>query len=741
MGAEEDSDHDQLTSSDQLFNLAAVGCEDNSLCVYIIDKYGENEYEEFQLFAKIPLPDHTSGNISVNYETKVAYVPINSMGVAVVDLSLNESKEAKLHLINNDDKDLDDRVVKILETGGATKTEFHVDNRGKEVVYVANYNKNINLVQVGKQNNKFDLIFNGLSADQEENPGGFVAVGSDLVPLQIDCYPETGILSFTITQQGDQVKVWADRHKTAQINSMKTWKLESDIIPTTVYVEGINVSLSQQDIEMSLGYTNDDNMAFNDKVLVTSISFEIEKCDKNFIPKGGQEDNSTAIKAFVRPIAVKGGFRFILFDVSDEPGYCMNAPQNSVLVGEDSDSWKDLQFPVQLNYDFNIFDSVAESKNDSLNEATIWIRSFDYGAYGKLKSEINIYGQTFVAKEKDGIKKFTNIPWDDNNNKIADNTTQDNNGYPATIDDDENPIAYKKYDDPNGGLSKGDGLSTYEEYRGFMLSGVHKRTEINSKDVFIHDVNGIGLGYFNSSGLTIHLISHSDYSQCVAGSTSGREINFNRNNSLSATPYSGQHIIRVEDGIINSTNIPGLPVGKSAYGMGVFHKDNDYCTEDPNFRPIDNIWTPGDFSRIVIDKSKIWNHWSPGGTFYNVNPSNTPQAVLNYFIAHELGHAVNIKHHGEFDWGGTSLQGGRNSGVENCVMRDFRGDEYKLLGVVYGYGNDALSAKIYGEENVGNNYCTQRQGTGVNLQSRLPRAKTGDATMGFCKYQIKVKDN
>ncbi|MGB9878291.1 MAG: hypothetical protein ACPLPS_11050, partial [bacterium] len=54
----------------------------------------------------------------------------------------------------------------------------------------------------------------------------------------------------------------------------------------------------------------------------------------------------------------------------------------------------------------------------------------------------------------------------------------------------------------------GDGISRYEEYRGFILmtsegKGVHLRTDTQKKDVFVIDKSNLGPGYFTDLNLII----------------------------------------------------------------------------------------------------------------------------------------------------------------------------------------------------------------------------------------------
>ena len=128
---------------------------------------------------------------------------------------------------------------------------------------------------------------------------------------------------------------------------------------------------------------------------------------------GGSEDNSTTFRAFVTPISAKGKFKFTLFDVSDEKGYCLNAPAIIPNSGEDSDAWKDLQFATQTGFTVSRSDNdVAETNANTLSDATVRITSYDYGSYGKIKVEFTPENGTdgCVGKEVGGTTQFDSYP-------------------------------------------------------------------------------------------------------------------------------------------------------------------------------------------------------------------------------------------------------------------------------------------------------------------------------------------
>src|SRR5690606_20094636 len=77
------------------------------------------------------------------------------------------------------------------------------------------------------------------------------------------------------------------------------------------------------------------------------------------------------------------------------------------------------------------------------------------------------------------------IPRDDNNNHVAD--AADQNTGPGT----NNAPGDDKDNFPVGPILslRGDRLSRYEEYRGFLVSGTHMRTFTEERDVFYRDAS------------------------------------------------------------------------------------------------------------------------------------------------------------------------------------------------------------------------------------------------------------
>ena len=173
--------------------------------------------------------------------------------------------------------------------------------------------------------------------------------------------------------------------------------------------------------------------------------------------------------------------RFTLFEVTNEIGFCLNSLDKK----EDFD----LEFypDATANY-FNPPEEtddgwIIETDNKVLN-ASVGVFAQDFGAWGKLKAEYeidedeDIWYPIYCA---DG-KEYITIPLDERGgieNQIADQFEIDNDLWETT----------SGWHDAEPGENPGDGLTAYEEYRGFMIGGdrgKHIRTNPGKdRDLFV----------------------------------------------------------------------------------------------------------------------------------------------------------------------------------------------------------------------------------------------------------------
>jgi hypothetical protein len=220
-----------------------------------------------------------------------------------------------------------------------------------------------------------------------------------------------------------------------------------------------------------------------------------------FVPEGGVDaGNTVPFTAKVEPDSVQGKFAFSLTGVSQEPGYCMNAPLSPPASGKHSPSWSDLQFVEKTNPLFTVSggnSETAETKADTYATVDVTVTSFDYGSFGDISAIFSaardtkragkkLDGQTHAIVEDTADTKNAGIPRDANKNHVADSAAQNigPDGTFAAKDDLDAP--------PVGAKGVGDLLSRYEEYRGFLVNGKHTRTSIHKMDVFYVDFNAVG---------------------------------------------------------------------------------------------------------------------------------------------------------------------------------------------------------------------------------------------------------
>lgn len=190
-----------------------------------------------------------------------------------------------------------------------------------------------------------------------------------------------------------------------------------------------------------------------------------------------------------------------LENISVEPGKCLNDEP-----GDEEE--EDLEIPQAALWAIGKEGSGAGAKytcvrvlpkQDPPQEIELKVNAKDYGAWGSVRAEVLLDGKWRDAK-LDG-KTVMQIPYDTDEDHIADQWEDDNGVKDQAGDADED-------DTPKGNSTKGDGLSNYEEYRGFVEEGRHFSTDPHIKDLFICDEtkNASGVGGDNSlatEGITL----------------------------------------------------------------------------------------------------------------------------------------------------------------------------------------------------------------------------------------------
>jgi hypothetical protein len=477
---------------------------------------------------------------------------------------------------------------------------------------------------------------------------------------------------------------------------------------------------TRQSADLSMTYTVSNNLTQEPEAEIIPPSEY-----PSWVPKAGEDEqkpgNTITVTARVHkkgepktPYHKKAHFKFQLVDVSKEKGVCLNWPGDS-----NSTDGFDLKIEPESNTSLKVGGSGQSAESsEGPDESHVTITSHDWGAYGKLTVTVVFDDGSTVNASVLGnpsIHELT-IPKDDNGNHIADVWEK---LYPigsldAKADDDLYPI---------GDNSLGDGFSLYEEYRGFRVQRKHLRTNPLGKDLFIRDDDNLypkARDYFIQSGLIVHLLREEE-SGLEDGATNPWVINLNRGFATRGQ----QHLLKMWN-----QNLPGLYGLADGTGPGV----------------------PKTTKAVKIDVAKCMKEGAD---------------ELKNTIAHELAHGCNVFHHGDIDYKvdvydhlmpdgvwrkfttkgfwRVSVQGGQESGVEECIMRYESAFFRETPAGTYRFwnldGTEKLGELYAPGETPGTIFCETQGGTGVNDNTRPGGSKAGDATKGNCRGQFCVNDN
>ncbi len=231
-----------------------------------------------------------------------------------------------------------------------------------------------------------------------------------------------------------------------------------------------------------------------------TIAAENEEEYKSWLP--GHPDYSgtdkpLAIKAKFEGGKQKDSIEFEIINGSHLPGISTNYP---ILPENPPKEPVDLYFaPQDQQTDPNIRvlnDSTAVT-NKLVEEAIVVVVSRDFGGHARVKATGMRSGDRAECTDED--KESISVPYDLNGNLIADKWEKDMGIEGAGKLEDRDNL-------PKGQGREGDGLTVFEEYRGFICegdleatcdgghtqrTGKHVRTSPLCRDVFIHDADGL----------------------------------------------------------------------------------------------------------------------------------------------------------------------------------------------------------------------------------------------------------
>ncbi|HWX16119.1 MAG TPA: hypothetical protein VNY07_05980 [Chthoniobacterales bacterium] len=408
-----------------------------------------------------------------------------------------------------------------------------------------------------------------------------------------------------------------------------------------------------------------------------------------------------------------------LYKTSSLPGVCCNAEMPPKIQAQWENKIKRDEY--DLIFDFRKYGKtdpsfkpvdkhwqVLETSKPVTGTGFI-VNCLDYGASGRVAAMAFVEGQAVGATYKETGETFVRIPYAKNKNdqhRIADAATPTglSTRYPAgspDADDDNDPPNEKKF--------QGDGLSVFEEYRGFVCKAgfapgaggfEHFRLDPQKKDLFVftdgwsEELAAYLLAFANASHLNVHWLGDDDDGFVRA---SDRVVNFNSDQP----PKKLQHALN----LLEDT----LPKGTLGQTRG--------------YGP------PKYVSTVTIDVDQCRDM---AGRF----PLLADQ--LKHTTIHELGHGVGIDHHGDtnIDQNFIALEGGQNSGDVTCAMKYVHWRFYQHK------PRNSTTPQPYdptGLEKPGLTFCTSPIGNAYN-QVGTHGWQCGNADRGNCLAQIRVND-
>ncbi len=504
------------------------------------------------------------------------------------------------------------------------------------------------------------------------------------------------------------------------IGSYKT-TMDAPVQPSSLAFGG-----SAAQIEVTVSWDLEPGPATVPEVVVQNTSDY-----KNWRPTAGDNGARGNSINLIAKLQAKGGgttevkalyWIWELTNCSKEPGYLMNAPLTNASK----------EFDLKLE---NLAEGVLvpdatgqrlESKPGEFTQSTATIASYDWGAFGTVKVTAVMPDLSRIVGYLDGDPSQTDVrlPKRSASSSIADKWKQDN-GIQSLADNSDNEI------DPPGDNNPGDGLTLYEEYRGFLIDGQRVEGDTKKKDFFL--VNRAGAFYLSGfrlfqslSGLKVH------YTLKGSELSAARVINFNYGAGAHNGDQHGVIIVPIaaDAGYAEAQGGPGTP--KSITQVVAPQLLPDAASTWINYMA-------SSVAHELFHCVNVYHHGdakSKFGTFYRDSATNTtlfqgrPAQVLN-----ESGDAYPLPADTELTIQ-LGVEGDTHVGNDSCLMRydDARG---------YFSKSDGSVIYLVDAEPAGFSLCTDGKGTGVNDANRLPQARYGDSVQGRgdCRDQILVNDN
>lgn len=492
-------------------------------------------------------------------------------------------------------------------------------------------------------------------------------------------------------------------------------------------------------------------------------------------------DKDTGLEATVNPEKVT----FLLADVSHEPGVVLNFPASGT---SDPDlTFQCLPDPFATST-CALTNSDTEAdftpiQGESATSFFLLLVPHDWGAWGTLNVTAMVAGtqvkghlQLPPPSVSDPNATDILLPQRQPGSFIAD-TWKTAHSIPLDTPDTDD-----QEDSPNGNSGyKGDGLTLYEEYRGFYVPScpgcsqmTHREGDPTKKDLFVinidraarPDIND-GIKLFQSStGLNVCCRTLT-----VSQITPDRIVNFNHANG----PHEvDQHAVLIGQGASGTngctslkTNMPSPPIAVNRIFIPPL---NDFMNHVLSYQQKGLVVSPAitELQSMVAHElghaSSIWHHgadlegdpywYSPDGSTIKEIPKGTSKSAVLTYVTNDLGTPIRVFTEGGGRTASQQLHAG-DIGLGQNVAHVFPRGEFNGT-----HGGDVMcfmrydsstnyvaqadpTKRYYAGEFAGLSLTNTVQGTGTNRSPRTPQSRYGSAQSGRgdCSTELCINDN
>lgn len=462
-------------------------------------------------------------------------------------------------------------------------------------------------------------------------------------------------------------------------------------------------------------------------------------------------------------------FTWTLHETSREPGVAMNFPRR-----ENAKTDPDLRIAGIPTSDDGQKGEEVPAEGDL--GSVIDLVPYDWGGWATLRVQAELEdGRVIQGTMKGGPvdgRSDIPIPYRADGSKVADVWLKERglSGGSDTTDDDPQPVGKPGAD--------GDGLTVYEEYRGFYVKGEHRSTDPLRKDLFVSNQEGAiargAVGRFRRvSQLEVHLPEISEFDPFFQN-----QINFNRAQGPTRGPQGGlllrpsslfrgnataatrpgthgrvvvpRALRDVPQRVANNATTEHIVMQEMFRALGVERPGPDDSMKQfelvmpppGSSEPPEILMVPN--TRVVVldffgdDFARKWQQQIAGplSRIPHRIPAGTSAATAAD-LSQSQRQALT-----RFRWL-VGEKGGAHSGPENCVMRDWFADVYRSrVNAADGRPIYRLVDPARGAEQPGTRLGTGRKGTGVNAPDRQPEPRYGDSEVSApANRQMVVRDS